>query len=123
MIRLYTLPHTHLRSQYQTCYNLPLSPPKLWVVSQLCCGTLHLSSGPEAIGDAMGENWLRQLAVGGRGTAHEHTRSVPVGDFTLSFSLCFCDSTRSRTRTAATCQSRATPIAHTSATASRRGGA
>ena len=49
LIRFYTLPSWHLRTQYQTCYNLPLSRAKLWAVSQLCCGTLHPSPDPDAL--------------------------------------------------------------------------
>ena len=49
VIRYYTRPPWHLRIQYQTCYNLPLSRAKLWVASQLCCRTLHPSLDPEAL--------------------------------------------------------------------------
>ena len=41
LIRFYTLPTWDQRIQYQTCYNLPLSRAKLWVVSQLCCTSLQ----------------------------------------------------------------------------------
>ena len=55
LIRFYTLPTWDQRIQYQTCYNLPLSRAKLWVVSQLwscaarACRTLHPSLDPEAL--------------------------------------------------------------------------
>ena len=48
--------------------------------------------GPLDMSDAMGETWLRQPTIGGRGAAHEHTRSAPGGAITHTHTHCFfCD--------------------------------
>ena len=53
LVRYSRAPPWNLRIQYQACYSLPLSRAKLWawlwVVSQLCCRTLHPSLDPEAL--------------------------------------------------------------------------
>ena len=59
MIRLYTLPALASKDSIIDVLQLPPLTPlahraELWVVSPLCCGTLHPSSGPVALCDAGG---------------------------------------------------------------------
>ena len=99
MISYYTRPPWHRRIQYQMCYNLPLSRAKLWVVSQLCCRTLHpvciRHCGPGGPLDAMAA-WVRDArCINLPYRAGSSRRSHPIGarrrPHSLTLSLCFCD--------------------------------